>query len=173
MRVKTLVLVTGLCLVGHQYALVGPQALASPLIAPAPLHAADPAVQLRAQGNEHEYNLRLEQALARFRQAVEANPNDPASYRAVAAIYLMKIAFQRGAVTADDFLGGEVGADALDMPKPPVDLARGVSRQRDQGASPRRTTGAGPTPRCGCALSAGMRRSACLPPIRPRLTAKC
>jgi tetratricopeptide (TPR) repeat protein len=89
-----------------------------------PLAAANPvASQLRSQGNEHEYNLRLDQALSRFSQAVEADPSDPASYRAVAATYLVMIAFRRGVVTADSFLGGEAGADTLDLPKPPVDLA--------------------------------------------------
>jgi tetratricopeptide (TPR) repeat protein len=91
-----------------------------------PLYAAEPsASQYRAEGNEHEFNLRLDQAMNSFCQALDANPNDPASYRAVAAIYMMRIAFQRGAVTSDDFLGGEVGADSLHMPKPPVELARG------------------------------------------------
>ena len=91
------------------------------------LYAADAstAAQLRVQGNEHQFNLRLDQAMSRYCQALDANPADPANYRAVAAIYLMRIAFQRGAVTADDFLGGEVGSDALKMPKPPADLARG------------------------------------------------
>ena len=91
-----------------------------------PLYAAEPtASQYRAQGNEDEFNLRLDQAMNRYCQALDANPSDPASYRAVAAIYLMRIAFQRGAVTADDFLGGEVGADAIKMSKPPADLALG------------------------------------------------
>src|SRR5471032_995824 len=92
--------------------------LASPLVGASPSASA-----FRAQGDEQEYNLRLDQALRHFRQAVDADPTDPASYRAVAATYFMRIAFRRGAVTADDFLGGQANADTLDMPRPPADLA--------------------------------------------------
>jgi tetratricopeptide (TPR) repeat protein len=103
--------------------------IVSPVVAfglASPLMAASPSASgLRAQGNEHEYNLRLDPALSRFRQAVDVDPRDPASYRAIAATYLMRIAFRRGAVTADDFMGGEVSADTLEMPKPPSDLALG------------------------------------------------
>jgi tetratricopeptide (TPR) repeat protein len=85
---------------------------------------ANPAsTTFRSEGDKQEYNLRLDQALQRYLQAVDADPNDPASYRAVAATYMMRIAFHRGAVTADDFLGGEVNTDTLDMPKPPTDMA--------------------------------------------------
>ena len=69
-----------------------------------------------ATGNEHEYNLRLDQALSHFNQAMEANPDDPAAYRAVAALDMMKIAFLRGAVTADSFLGGDAGVDTVNLP---------------------------------------------------------
>jgi len=92
-------------------------------LASALINANPAASRLRAQGDEQEYNLRLDQALRHFRQAVDADPRDPASYRAVAATYFMRIAFRRGAVTADDFLGGQTNADTLDMPKPPADLA--------------------------------------------------
>jgi hypothetical protein len=167
MRVKTLVTTTGLCLVSPLYSLVSPpHALASPLaVLVSPLHAADPASQFRAEGNEHEYNLRLDPALARYRQAVEANPNDPASCPAVAAIYLMKIAFQRGAVTADDFLGGEVGADALICPSLPLiwlERFGNATKALLPGA-----TGPGPSSGCRCALSLGSAISL-LPPTRPR-----
>lgn len=92
--------------------------VASPLFAD---HSA--AVKLRARGGDLAFNLHLDQAMAHYRQAVEADPSDPASYRAVAAANLMRIAFLRGAVTADEFLGGKVNADAIDMPKPPAELA--------------------------------------------------
>ncbi len=98
-----------------------------------PLAEANPAAsRLRAEGSEQEYNLRLDQAFNCFNQAVTADPDDPASYRAVAAAYLMKIAFHRGAVTTDDFLGGEVKADAIDMPKPPADMALGFHKNAER-----------------------------------------
>ena len=79
--------------------------------------------RLRSQGNDLEYNLDLPAALNFFRQAIDAESSDPAAYRAVAAISFFQIAFLRGAVTADDFLGGEVNADAIEMPRPPRELA--------------------------------------------------
>jgi tetratricopeptide (TPR) repeat protein len=98
-----------------------------------PASGADSAVgRLLTAGNEDEYNLRLDQALSHFNQALEANPNDPAAYRAVAALDMMKIAFQRGAVTADSFLGGDAGADVVDLPKPPTGLAGSFRRNAEQ-----------------------------------------
>jgi tetratricopeptide (TPR) repeat protein len=98
-----------------------------------PASGADPvADRLLAVGNDHEYNLRLDQALRYFNQAVEANPNDPAAYRAVAALDMMKIAFRRGAVAADSFLGGDAGADVVDLPKPPIELASSFHRNAER-----------------------------------------
>src|SRR5436190_74373 len=94
--------------------------------------AAGLASQLRAEGDELEYNLQLDQALDHFNRAVAADPMDPASYRAVAATYMMRIAFRRGAVTADDFMGGEVNAKTLDMPKPPPDMAAAFRRNAER-----------------------------------------
>jgi tetratricopeptide (TPR) repeat protein len=72
-------------------------------------------------GNDLEYNLDLDEALTRFRQAVESQPEDPASLRAVAGTYLLKIAFSRGVFTVDDFLG-DATADTVRVPKPPGEL---------------------------------------------------
>jgi tetratricopeptide (TPR) repeat protein len=95
--------------------------------------AADPvADRLMATGNEHEYNLRLDQALSHFNRAMEANPNDPAVYRALAALDMMKIAFLRGAVTADSFLGGDAGVDTVNLPTPPTELASSFRRNAER-----------------------------------------
>ena len=101
-------------------------------LASALINANPAASRFRAQGDEQEYNLRLDQALRHFRQAVDADPRDPASYRAVAATYFMRIAFRRGAVTADDFLGGNANADKVDVPKPPADLALAFHQNADK-----------------------------------------
>lgn len=86
--------------------------------------AANPASsRLRAQGDDLEYNLDFPAALTFFQQAVEAEPDSAAGYRAVAAVSMLQIAFRRGAVTADDFLGDEVTGETLEMPKPPLELA--------------------------------------------------
>jgi tetratricopeptide (TPR) repeat protein len=79
--------------------------------------------RLRSLGDELEYNLDLPDALTFYRQAVDAEPDDPAAYRAVAATAFFQIAFRRGAVAADEFLGGEVNVDTIEMPKPPPELA--------------------------------------------------
>jgi tetratricopeptide (TPR) repeat protein len=44
----------------------------------------------------------------------------------------MRIAFRRGVVTADDFLAADIGADTVDVPKPPSDLALGFRQNAEQ-----------------------------------------
>jgi len=85
--------------------------------------SADSAMSLRIEGNEQEYNLHLDQALSRFRQAVLADPNDSASYRAVAGVSMLQIAFERGAVTMDEFLDGAPDANSVDVARPTAALA--------------------------------------------------
>ena len=50
----------------------------------------------------------------------------------MAGAYLMRIAFRRGVVTGDDFLSADTGADTVDVPKPPADLALGFRTHADQ-----------------------------------------
>lgn len=77
-------------------------------------------------------NLRLDQALCLYQQAVAADPNDPAAYRALASAYLFKIAFRRGAVTMDEFLDGDARDDSVSVAKPPADLAAGFHTNADR-----------------------------------------
>ena len=98
-------------------------AIATGLVLSNVVMSADSATFLRNEGNEQEYNLHLDQALSRFRQAVLADPNDPASYRALAGLSLLQIAFERGAVTMDDFLDGAPDADSVSTTKPTAALA--------------------------------------------------
>jgi tetratricopeptide (TPR) repeat protein len=63
------------------------------------------AARLRARGQELAYNLDHDLALTAFRQAIEADPGHPAAYRLAAATAWIRLLFERGAVTADDFLG--------------------------------------------------------------------
>jgi tetratricopeptide (TPR) repeat protein len=76
-----------------------------------------------SEGNELEYNLDFDEALTRFREAVEAQPEDPAALRAVAAAHLFQIVLRRGVITIDDLLGDELAADSVSLPKPPVEFA--------------------------------------------------
>jgi tetratricopeptide (TPR) repeat protein len=60
---------------------------------------------LKAQGLEFGYNLDYEQALAAFRAAIAADPNDSDAHRLAAATVWISTLFKHGAVTADDYLG--------------------------------------------------------------------
>lgn len=109
-----------------------PTVAAGCLLAGTLMSANSAATHFRHQGNEQEYNLRLDQALSSYRQAVAADPEAPASHRAVAGTYLMRIAFRRGVVTGDDFLAADVKADSINVPKPPADLALGFRQSAEQ-----------------------------------------
>src|SRR5919198_6675026 len=60
---------------------------------------------LRAEASTHIYNLDHERAIALFRRAVEADPQDAAAYRGLAAGLWLSITFRRGNMTVDDYLG--------------------------------------------------------------------
>ena len=78
-------------------------------------HAA--AVAFRAQGVQAGYNLDYDEALAAFHQAIEADPGDPAAHRLIAATTWIRLLFQRGAITVDDYLG-EARSDLVRDPPP-------------------------------------------------------
>lgn len=60
---------------------------------------------LRARGIDFGFNLDYPEALAAFRQAIAADPNDATAYRLAAATLWVSLLFQQGAVTVEDFLG--------------------------------------------------------------------
>jgi len=63
------------------------------------------AAVLRARGQLLGYNLDRDAALASFREAMAADPTDPAAYRLTAAALWIGALFEQGAVTAEDYLG--------------------------------------------------------------------
>lgn len=63
------------------------------------------AESLRVQGLEHGYNLDYPEALAAFREAIAADPGDSTNERLAAATIWMRLLFEQGAVTVDDYLG--------------------------------------------------------------------
>jgi tetratricopeptide (TPR) repeat protein len=63
------------------------------------------AAALRARGLQLGYNLDHADALAAFKEAVAADPRDPAGYRLAAATAWITLLFEQGAITVDDFLG--------------------------------------------------------------------
>ena len=88
-----------------------------------PRAAADSArsAGLLRAGYQHAYNLDFDEALATFRQAVEADPENPAVYRAVAAITWLNLMFARGALSSDEFLSSLPENNAAVKP-PPADV---------------------------------------------------
>ena len=77
--------------------------------------------ELRERAADLAYNLDHDEAMALLRQAVAADPNDPANHRALASTIWLNILFQRGAVTVDHYLGSLTKAN-VDMKNPPADL---------------------------------------------------
>ena len=81
-----------------------------------PLRAAE-AAALRARGLFLGYNLDRDAALASFREAMAADPADPAAYRLTAATLWIGELFQQGAVAAEDYLG-QARSDVQRTPPP-------------------------------------------------------
>jgi tetratricopeptide (TPR) repeat protein len=75
--------------------------------------------QLTARAYEFAYNLDHDEAAALFRQAIAADPGDPAPSRGLASITWLHILFRRGTVTTDDYLG-RVAKPHLTMKVPPA-----------------------------------------------------
>ena len=80
------------------------------------------SVELRRQGFVHAYNLDHDEALAAFRQAIDADPTDPGAYRALGAVAWFNLMYLRGAITADDYLGSMMEPN-VKMSAPPAELA--------------------------------------------------
>src|SRR6185295_14818174 len=60
------------------------------------------STELRARATTELYNLNHERALASFRAAVAADPQDPAALRGLAIGLWLSISFGRGNMTVDD-----------------------------------------------------------------------
>ncbi len=86
--------------------------------------AANPASQaLRAKASAEIYNLDRDQALATFRQAIAADPDDAGAYRGLATALWLSITFRRGNMTVDDYLGRPTKPSAEWAPPPPETIA--------------------------------------------------
>ncbi len=86
-----------------------------------PTTAAQPARELRERASDLVFNLDHEQGIRLLRQAVAAEPDNPANHRALASAIWLLILFQRGAVTVDHYLGSFTKT-SVDMKNPPVEL---------------------------------------------------
>ena len=102
--------------------LPGSAALASAalILASAPPARGNPESEaLRAKAASQIYNLDHDLAVATFRQAVAADPQDPGVYRGLATSSWLSITFRRGNMTVDDYLGRPNRPSNAPLPKPP------------------------------------------------------
>src|SRR5258708_29553112 len=76
------------------------------------------ARELRGRAADLTYNLDHDEAIRLLRQAVAAEPNDPANHRALASTIWLDILFKRGADTLDHYLGSFTGPNG-DVRNPP------------------------------------------------------
>lgn len=87
--------------------------------------AADPAsAALRTRAVETAYNLDFAEAGALAEQAIIADPDDAAAYWALALITWLKIVFDRGSVTVDEYLGSVTRPSVSLKPPPPAAARR-------------------------------------------------
>jgi tetratricopeptide (TPR) repeat protein len=89
------------------------------------------SAELLRTGYQSAYNLDYEEALAAFRSAVEADPADPAAYRAIAAITWLKLMFSRGALSSDEFLSSLPESNA-GVKAPPAAMAQAFRANLDK-----------------------------------------
>ena len=80
-----------------------------------------PARELRERASDLVYNLDHDEAIRLLRQAVAADPDNPANHRALASAIWLQILFQKGAVTVDHYLGSFTKA-SVEMKNPPAEL---------------------------------------------------
>src|SRR6266567_538623 len=99
-------------------------ALIVALTAAAAPAAGNPASEtLRAKAANAIFNLDHDAAMAAFKEAVAADPEDPAAYRGLAVSLWLSITFRRGNMTVDDYLGRPNKPTASPLPPPPPDTA--------------------------------------------------
>jgi predicted Zn-dependent protease len=86
------------------------------------LYANQQSVALSARGAREIYNLDRDLAVATFRQAIQADPQDGRAYRGLASALWLTITFRRGNLTVDDYLGRPTRPPTTLTP-PPADTA--------------------------------------------------
>src|SRR3954453_21568524 len=92
---------------------------------PTRVEAGEPtaAAASRERGLTLGYNLDHVEALAAFREALAADPNDPTSYRLLAGVAWVALLFEQGIITVDDYLGQARSSLARTPPNPALDHA--------------------------------------------------
>src|SRR5438874_2226420 len=77
---------------------------------------------LRARAASELYNMDRDQAIATYRQAIAADPQDAAAFRGLAGAWWLHIAFRRGSMTVDDYIG-RVSRTSMSAVPPPAEAA--------------------------------------------------
>jgi tetratricopeptide (TPR) repeat protein len=95
------------------------------LMLAAPAAANRESEALRAKAANFVFNLDHDQALATFRQAIAADPQDPGAYRGLAVSLWLSITFRRGNMTVDDYLGRANRPSTAALPPPPQETVTG------------------------------------------------
>jgi tetratricopeptide (TPR) repeat protein len=103
--------------------------------AAAPAHANPESEALRAKAANHTYNLEHDLALATFRLAVAADPQDPGAYRGLASSLWLSITFRRGNMTVDDYLGRPNKPNTNPLPPAAPDAVAGFHEAIDKATA--------------------------------------
>jgi tetratricopeptide (TPR) repeat protein len=90
--------------------------------------SAQSARELRERAADFAYNLDHDEAMKLLRQAIAAEPNEPAHHRALASAIWLNILFRRGAVTVDHYLGSFSKA-SVELRNPPAELDAEFKRE--------------------------------------------
>jgi len=96
--------------------------LALALIVATPAFANRESDMLKARASAELYSLDHQRAVATFRQAIAADPQDAGAYRGLASALWMSVTFTRGTLTVDSYLG-KVSRDNVKLPSPPPETA--------------------------------------------------
>src|SRR6266571_5083518 len=111
--------------------LLGAAAGAALAACPPHVHANAASETLRARAAGELYNLDRDAAIATYRQAIAADPQDAAAYRGLASGLWLSITFRRGNMTVDDYIG-KVTRPSNQAPPPPPETAAAFHEALDR-----------------------------------------
>jgi tetratricopeptide (TPR) repeat protein len=93
--------------------------------------AGSASVALRARAAVELYNLDRDRALATFREALAADPDDAGAHRGVASALWLSITFRRGNMTVDDYIG-RINRPNTSLPPPSSETAAAFNDALDR-----------------------------------------
>src|SRR6185503_8323268 len=105
---------------------------------PPPARASRESAALCLRAASENYNLDRDRAIATYRQAIAADPQDSRAYRGLASTLWLSITFQRGNMTVDDYLGRVNRPGTAPVP-PPSEAAAAFHEAIDRAAALART----------------------------------